>query len=327
MGERVAIIGGGVMGRNHARTIRGFEGVRISHVVDADMSRADELARSFGDEETRVSDAIAGINLETTDAAIIASPSQYHEEQAHALIEAGVHVLIEKPVAESPESAIEIGEAARKMGVVAMAGHIELFNPTIHSLRALLENEHIREMSFERLSSTPAASRLYHDVVSDLMIHDIAIALHLLDQNGEAPEGSVEAAIARADTIASPDPARASIRFGDVDTHFRASRAYPAGKVRRAVVETDNRIFTADLLTRSLYATSANTAAFTPEGVLTEETFTRRYFPQESQQPLTLEQAHFLASIRNETSPERVGVSMGHAARVLELVDRVLSQL
>ena len=102
MGERVAIIGGGVMGRNHARTIRGFEGVRISHVIDADMSRADELARSFGDEETRVSDAIAGINLETTDAAIIASPSQYHEEQAHALIEAGVHVLIEKPVAESP---------------------------------------------------------------------------------------------------------------------------------------------------------------------------------------------------------------------------------
>jgi predicted dehydrogenase len=316
------------MGRNHARTIKGFEGVRISHIVDADLARADELARSFGDEATIVSEDLVGIDAETADAAIIASPSQYHEEQAHTLIDAGVHVLIEKPVAESAESALAIGEAARRMGVVALAGHIELFNPTIHSLRALLENERIREMSFERLSSTPAASRLYHDVVSDLMIHDIAIALHLLEQKGETfVEGNIEAAIARSDTIASPDPARASIRFGDVDAHFRASRAYPAGKVRRATVETDNRIFTADLLTRNLYATSANSAEFTPDGVLTEETSTRKYFPQESQQPLTLEQRAFLECMRGQMTSEVTGVSMKHASRVLLLTRSILDSV
>lgn len=325
--RELAIIGGGVMGRNHARTIKGFEGVRISHIVDADLARADELARSFGDDATRVSDSIAGIDAEVTDAAIIASPSQYHEEQAHTLIEGGVHVLIEKPVAESPEAALAIGKAAHQMGVVALAGHIELFNPTIHSLRALLENQRIREMSFERLSSTPAESRLYHDVVSDLMIHDIAIALRLLEESGHASDGAVNAVVARADTIAAPDPARASIRFGEIDAHFRASRAYPAGKVRRAVVETDEQIFTADLLTRNLYATSSNSAAYTPEGVLTEETHTRKYFPREAQQPLTIEQRVFLDCVHGNLSIGETGVSMAHAAQVLKFTRGILDAL
>lgn len=324
MGERVAIIGGGVMGRNHARTIKGFDGVEISHIVDADLARADDLGSRFGTNETAITGSVDGINAETTDVAIIASPSQYHEEQAHRLIASGVHVLIEKPVADSEESALEIGAAAQKMGVVALAGHIELFNPTIRSLQALLEEQRIREMSFERLSSTPAESRLYHDVVSDLMIHDIAIALQLLEVNGHTPDGVVEAVVARADTIAAPDPARATIRFGEVDAHFRASRAYPAGKVRRAVVETDQQIFTADLLTRNLYATSSNSADYTPEGVLTEETHTRKYFPREAQQPLTLEQRAFLDCVRGRLDVEATGVSMTHAARVLRLTRSVL---
>ncbi len=327
MGERIAVIGGGVMGTNHARTLKDIDGVRLSHVVDADVDRAEVVANAHGDEQTIAGNSVDLLSTDTTDAVIIASPSQYHEEQALELIDRGLHVLIEKPVAESAEAAVALGEAAKRMGVIAIAGHIELFNPTVSSLGSLVADETLRELSFKRLGSVPDKSRLYHDVVSDLMIHDISIALKLLEDKGLPLEGVVEAAIGRDDTVATPDPARASIRFGDVDAHFHASRAYSAGKVREITVETEDKIFAANLLARNIVRTSASSPNFTADGVLVDDTHNVRYFPQDSQQPLTIEQKFFLQCIRGETTPESMGVSMDRAARILSLTKGVLNRI
>lgn len=327
MGERIAIIGSGVMGTNHARTLNGIEGVRLSHVIDADVSRAQNVASTFGDDETIAAVDINALDGDTTDAVVIASPSHLHEEQASELISRGLHVLLEKPVAHDAEGALELGRIAKKMGVIIMAGHIELFNPTVTSLSALIADEEIHELTFRRLGSVPDKSRLYHDVVSDLMIHDIAIALKLLEDKSLPLGGEVEAVIGRKDTIAAPDPARASIRFGEVDAHFHASRAYPAGKVREITVETDDKIFTANLLTRNLVRTSASSPSFMADGVVVDDTHNVRYFPQDSQQPLTIEQKFFLRCIRAEATPDEAGVSMEHAARVLSLTRSVLDRI
>lgn len=327
MGERVAIIGSGVMGTNHARTLKGIDGVHLSHVIDADIDRAEAVANIHGDDQTATGSHLDFLDADTTDAVIIASPSQYHEEQALELINKGLHVLIEKPVAESAEAAIALGAAAKRMGVIAIAGHIELFNPTVSSLGALIADETIRELSFKRLGSVPDASRLYHDVVSDLMIHDIAIALKLLEDKGLPTDGAVEAAIGRRDTVATPDPARASIRFEDVDAHFHASRAYSAGKVREITIETEDKIFTANLLARNIVRTSASSPNFTADGVLVDDTHNVRYFPQDSQQPLAIEQKFFLRCIRGEVMADSMDVSMDRAARVLKLTQDVLERI
>lgn len=326
-GERVAIIGGGVMGTNHARTLASIEGVSLSHVIDADVARATKLAELFGDELTRPVDTITNIDKDTTDAAIIVSPSHYHESQAIELMQKGLHVLIEKPVAESAAGAMRLHRAAAKMGVVAIAGHVELFNPTVNSLVALLADENIKEMTFRRMGSVPDKSRLYHDVVSDLMIHDIAIALKILEEKSLSTDGTIVSAIGRKDTIAWPDPAQASIRFADVDTHFRASRSYPAGKVRDIVVETEDKIFSADLLERSVTATSATSPSFTTDGVLVDDTHNIRYFPSDLQSPLTAEQKFFLDCIRGRSNPEDGNVSMLHARRTLLLTRAVLDTI
>lgn len=327
MNERIAIIGSGVMGTNHARTLKSIDGVRLSYVIDVDTDRAKVMAKTYGDKQTLTGNGIDMLDTTTTDAVIIVSPSQYHEEQASELIGRGLHVLIEKPVASTSKGALVLGRAAKKKGVVAMAGHIELFNPTVNSLSALIARKTIREMSFKRVGSVPDESRLYHDVVNDLMIHDIAITLKLLENKKLPLKGVVKAAIGRKDTSAAPDPARASIRFGDVDTHFHASRAYSAGKVREIIVETENSIFTADLLARNIVRTSASSPNFTTEGVLVDDTHNVRYFPQDSQQPLVIEQDFFLKCIRGEATPDDMGVSMAQAAKVLELTQDVLNNL
>ncbi len=327
MGERIAIVGAGVMGENHARTLNEHGNVRLSHVVDPDISRARALAEKYGDDNTVSLASPQGIDKDSSDAAIIASPSRFHEPQALELISGGVGVLIEKPVAETVDAALNIDKAAKDMGVVAMVGHIELFNPTVNSLIALVEGEEIREMTFDRLGKVSDLSRLYHDSISDLMVHDLSIALRILDAQGHATEGTVLSAIGRSETIAGPDPARASVRFDDIDTHFRVSRAHPAGKVRRAVVETTDKIFMADLLTRTISAQSANDLSLTPEGVIVEDTHTTQYFPRDSKQPLALEQAFFLDALRGNANPEEAGVSVTQAIRVLKYTRTILDMV
>lgn len=327
MNERIAIIGSGVMGTNHARTLKSIDGVRLSHVVDVDADRAKVMAKTYGDKQTLTGNSIDILDTTTTDAVIIVSPSQYHEEQAFELISRGLHVLIEKPVAGTSKGALALGRAAKKKGVVAMAGHIELFNPTVNSLSALIARKTIRELSFKRVGSVPDESRLYHDVVNDLMIHDIAITLKLLENKKLPLKGVVKAAIGREDTSAAPDPVRASIRFGDVDAHFHASRAYSAGKVREIIVETEDNIFIADLLARNIVKISATSSNFTADGVLVDDTRNVRYFPQDSQQPLVIEQNFFLRCVRGEATPDDAGVSMEQAARTLRLTQDILEKV
>jgi predicted dehydrogenase len=173
----VAVVGVGVFGRNHARVYHELEQqgepVRLVGVVDPNLDRADAVAREFG---CRAFGSVAQMLTTHSEvrAASVASPTVHHLEVARALMEAGVDVLIEKPLAASLAEADELVQLAATRKRIAQAGHLERFNPAVRATIPLLT----QAMFFEvhRLSVFTPRS-LDVDVVLDLMIHDLDIVL------------------------------------------------------------------------------------------------------------------------------------------------------
>jgi predicted dehydrogenase len=170
------VIGVGAFGRNHARVYRELQqagSVRLVGVVDPDTARADAVAREF---ECKAFGSVEQMLVTHTEvqAASVAVPTVLHAEVARALMEAGVDVLIEKPVAATLDEADELIRLASEHKRVAQVGHLERFNPAVRATLPLLK----RPMFFEvhRLSVfSPRA--LDVDVVLDLMIHDLDVVL------------------------------------------------------------------------------------------------------------------------------------------------------
>jgi len=172
---KVAVIGAGSFGKNHARVYHELqqEGLaELAAVVDSDFSRAQEQAGKYGAQAfASVADLL---EKSRPDAASIAVPTIFHAAVAQQLMQAGVDVLIEKPIAATLEQADTILHTAAKYNRVGMVGHLERFNPAVRATLPLLN----QPMFFEvhRLSVfTPRA--LDVDVVLDLMIHDLDIVL------------------------------------------------------------------------------------------------------------------------------------------------------
>jgi len=169
-------VGVGAFGRNHARVYRQLQqagGVRLVGVVDPDTARADAIAREFSCKAFGSVEQMLTTHSEVQ-AASVEVPTVLHLEVARALMEAGVDVLIEKPVAATLGEADELLRLALEHKRVAQAGHLERFNPAVRATLPLIT----RPMFFEvhRLSVfSPRA--LDVDVVLDLMIHDLDIVL------------------------------------------------------------------------------------------------------------------------------------------------------
>jgi predicted dehydrogenase len=166
----------GAFGRNHARVYQQLQqagSVRLVGVVDPNTARADAIAREFGCKSFGSVDQMLTTHSEVQ-AASVAVPTVLHLEVARALMEAGVDVLIEKPVAATLGEADELIRLAIEHKRVAQVGHLERFNPAVRATLPLIK----RPMFFEvhRLSVfSPRA--LDVDVVLDLMIHDLDVVL------------------------------------------------------------------------------------------------------------------------------------------------------
>jgi len=166
----------GAFGRNHARVYHSLQaagGVRLVGVVDSDTARADAVAKEFGCKAFGSVEQMLTTHSEVQ-AASVAVPTVLHREVARSLMEKGVDVLIEKPVAATLAEADELARVAAEHKRVVQVGHLERFNPAVRATLPLVN----RPMFFEvhRLSVfSPRA--LDVDVVLDLMIHDLDIVL------------------------------------------------------------------------------------------------------------------------------------------------------
>ena len=171
------MVGAGAFGRNHARVYRQLrekgEAVELAAIVDTNPARAAAVRREFGNPSCLSLDQLPG----RVEAASVAVPTVEHLKVARTLMESGIDVLIEKPLATSLAEAEEIIRIAERTGRVAQVGHLERFNPAVRATVPLLT----RPMFFEvhRLSVfTPRSLDI--DVILDLMIHDLDIVLSFI---------------------------------------------------------------------------------------------------------------------------------------------------
>ena len=177
---RVAVVGVGAFGRNHARVYSELqkqgEAIELAGICDANPERAAELAMEFKTQAfTSLDQLIKKANIH---AASVAVPTVHHLDVARTLLESGIDVLVEKPIATNLLEADELIRLAKQKQRIGMVGHLERFNPAVRATFPLVT----QPMFFEvhRLSIfTPRA--LDVDVILDLMIHDIDIVLSIVN--------------------------------------------------------------------------------------------------------------------------------------------------
>jgi UDP-N-acetylglucosamine 3-dehydrogenase len=166
---RAGLIGLGSMGRHHARVLNSLSGVRLVAV-------ADPGGDSFGAAGSlEVGASVAHLIDAGIDYAVVAAPTAFHEEIGLALADAGIHAMLEKPLASTADAAARLAAAFAANGLVGAVGHIERYNPALRSLRARLEQGELGEIyqvSTRRQGPFPARIADV-GVVKDLATHDI----------------------------------------------------------------------------------------------------------------------------------------------------------
>lgn len=197
---RVGVIGVGRMGQRHCRVLSNLRRSILAGVFDINTSAGSIVADQF---EIPFYDDLEEL-LSVVDAVVLATPTPVHFEQAMIAISKGVHVLIEKPIAENLEQAEKLVESAESSGLIVQVGHIERFNPVYLELKNILEEHTPLAITIDRLSPYQGSNKDV-DVVLDLMIHDTNLVLDLMECEPEkiyarglsAFSGTVDHAVAQ----------------------------------------------------------------------------------------------------------------------------------
>jgi predicted dehydrogenase len=179
---RIGVVGVGHIGKNHARLYSASDTADFTAIYDIDPASAAQAAEQYKVRAAASLEEFAGL----IDAASIATPTNSHFEVGRPLLEAGKHLLIEKPIADDTAQASELARLAAERKLVLQIGHVERFNPVLSALEARLT--HPRFSEAHRLSPFPNRSTDI-GVVLDLMIHDLELILHLV----RAPVQSIDA--------------------------------------------------------------------------------------------------------------------------------------
>lgn len=241
---RLGLVGLGMMGRHHARVIRDTEGIELVAVAD-----------SFGDPHhvagtlTPVS-TVSELIAQGIDAAVVAVPTSMHEVIALELAEAGIHALIEKPIASDVQAAGRIVEAFESRGLVGAVGHIERFNPALQSLRERIANGDLGEVyQIATRRQGPFPSRIADvGVVKDLATHDIDLTAWL----AQSPFAAVSARTALQSGREHEDMVAITGRLANgVITNHLINWLSPM-KERLTVVTGERGAYTADTISGDL---------------------------------------------------------------------------
>lgn len=306
---KFAIVGAGVMGANHARVLRSVPGVEVAYVVDPDSARAGRAAAACG---ATVTADLADV-LGKVDCAIVASPSSFHEEHGLRLLDRGVHLLVEKPIATTLDEAARLVDAAAANGVILQIGHVERFNPAVLELDRLGSDV----VHIEAARIGPYSNRVEVGVILDLMIHDLDIVLAL--SGGEPDQVFATAQLTRS---ATEDLATALIRFDNgVSASVIASRI-GQNKIRTLSVTRKKDFVSVDLLRQDVTIHRVDHSEYlSDEGTRYRQTgVVELPFLENRGEPLYLELAHFVHAVREGLEPRVTGRD---GMRALELALRV----
>ncbi len=301
---RLGVVGVGYLGRFHARIYNDMPGVELVGVVDIDRSTVQSVASQLGCAAyTDHADL-----LDKVEAVSIVVPTALHLQVARPFLERGIHMLMEKPIAPSYEESLELVKLAEHDGVILQIGHLERFNAGVMALGERVRNPRFIEV--HRLGTfVDRATDV--DVVTDLMIHDIDIALSLVKANIKEI-----AAVGIPVLTNHVDIANARLEFENgAVANVTASRVSNK-KLRRIRVFGQNNYYGLNYIDQQLEIVHAKPATTDDE----RAEIVAEQLDIESRPPLDAELEDFVRSVREGRPPlvdGRVGLE---AVRVAELV-------
>ncbi|MFO1491136.1 MAG: Gfo/Idh/MocA family oxidoreductase [Kiritimatiellia bacterium] len=300
----MGVCGVGALGQHHARILASMPGVQLAGVHDADPARAAEIAAKHGVRAFASLEDLAA----SVDAACVVVPTDLHHAVATQLLQAGLHLLIEKPIAATTAEAEDLVRLAQKRNLILQVGHIERFNPVLSVLEGRPAAP--RFIEAHRLAPYPPPREGLHprgtevSVVLDLMIHDIEVILHLV-------RSEVTDVRAVGVPVLSPSEDIANVRLEFANgcvANITASRISPE-RMRKI------RVFYADAyLSLDYQEQSGELHRRTATGIVRED------IPIDKGDALTLELSSFTDCVRRRGTPI---VSGEHASRALRLAVRI----
>jgi predicted dehydrogenase len=300
---RVAVVGVGDFGRNHARVYRRLEGVEFVGVVDRDSERARSIADEFGTAVLPDLDSLAG----RVDAVSLAVPTIEHARIGCLLLSRGIDVLVEKPIAASVAEADELIDAAQQHARVLQIGHLERFNPAFVAVLPIIKEPLYFEV--HRLGVFSPRS-LDIDVVYDVMIHDLDILLALANSPVESIHSLGIPVITDKVDIAH---ARLEFASGAV-ANLTASRV-STERVRKLRFFQHHEYISLDYARQDALRIRVRKPVPEPQ-------FDFEPIPTRHQEPLEAELRSFVDAVRNRKQPM---VDARAGRRALELADRVMA--
>ncbi len=302
---RVAVVGVGDFGRNHVRVYRDLADAELAGVVDTDAERARQVGAEFS---TAVLPDLAAL-VGRVDAVSLAVPTVEHARIGCRLLELGIDVLVEKPMAATLAEADELIAAARRNGRVLQVGHLERYNPAVVAVEKIVS----RPLFFEvhRLGVFSPRS-LDIDVVYDVMIHDLDILLALVG----APVTDLKA-VGVPVLSDKMDIAHARIEFeSGAVANLTASRV-STERVRKMRFFQQHEYISVDYTRQDALRVRVRQPGPQPQ-------FDFEKLPVQPEEPLRAELRAFLGAVRMREAP-RVDGAAGR--RALELADRVVASI
>lgn len=307
---KVAVIGAGMMGKNHLKMYKTLQGVELVGVYDVFADSAKAAAEMFGIKAfSSLQETAANV-----DAVSVVTTSVAHAEVGEFFLNKGIHCLIEKPLATTEEECQRLISAAKRNNVVLLVGHVERYNPAVEQMSKILsDTSKIRSLTAQRMSA--ASGRITDvDVAMDLMIHDVEVIQALV----KSPVVKVHAASVNG----GKDYISALLEFANGATaNLTASRITQA-RVRTLTVTTDTNYIDMDFINQSINVHSQGRMPYVNQEEIPEwmhyglkGSVEQLFIP--TNQPLQAELAHFIDCVNGKAQPRVTGEDALSALRVV----------
>jgi predicted dehydrogenase len=237
---RIGVIGAGTMGALHARVIAGRPDVKLAWIADPDPANR-AVADRFG------ATALSEPDLGNADAVVIAAPTQFHHGLALSVIDAGMPLLLEKPLADTYAHSEQIVRAARDAGIVMTCGLLERFNPVVRTAAEIAREP----LHVATVRHSPYTQRIVTGAGSDLLIHDVDMALRLFGEQPVAVTGHHGHFEPRSRS-GSEDVVDCTLRFAGGQIASLSVSRIAQRKVRMLTIAEIGRTIEADLLRQAI---------------------------------------------------------------------------
>ena len=312
---KVAVIGAGMMGKNHLKTYKNLQGVELVGVYDIFPDACKAAADSFGVRAFSSLEEVAA----NVDAVSVVTTSVTHAEVGEFFLDNKIHCLIEKPLATTEEECKRLIAAAKRNNVVLLVGHIEQFNPAVEQMHKLLsDTSKIRSITAQRMSA--ASGRITDvDVSMDLMIHDMEVVQSLV----KSPVKNIHAASVKTkESPSGKDYITALLEFENGATANLTSSRITQARVRTLSVTTDTNYIDMDFISQSINVHTQGRMPYVKNEDIPEwmhyglkGSVEQLFIP--TNQPLQAELSHFVNCVNGKETPRISGESALEALRVI----------